>query len=309
MSDCLQLFFLRCFVRFLHCWPLTCVCALGRCLGVALHVVLAARRKIVRRNLEIVKTALQLKDSGAPHGNMPKASVAAEMLTPPVEQLSSEVFKRSFMHLLLGFRLNQACFQKTKSHVKVSGLEYLIQAMEAKKGAILLLGHMGPWEVLSQLPLYFKEAGITAPLASMYRPLNNAAVDLYVRKLRERCGMQLFSREDGFHKPMAFIAAGGILGVLADQKMREGTTAAFFGVEVPTNPLPGLMHRRTGAPMLVLSFKLVGPMQWELSFNPVQLPEGSAKKDRAQMARAANEALEAAFLQSPLDVFWLHKRF
>ena len=112
MSDCLQLFFLRCFVRFLRCWPLKCVCALGRCLGVALHVVLAARRKIVRRNLQIVKTALQLKDSGAPHGNVPKASSAGEILTPPVEQLSSEVFKRSFMHLLLGFRLNQACFQK-----------------------------------------------------------------------------------------------------------------------------------------------------------------------------------------------------
>ena len=53
--------------------------------------------------------------------------------------------------------------------------------------------------------------------------------------------------------------------------------------------------------MLVLSFKLVGPMQWELSFNPVQLPEGSAKKDRAQMARAANHALEAAFCK----VLWM----
>ena len=62
----------------------------------------------------------------------------------------------------------------------------------------------------------------------MYRPLNNAAVDLYVRKLRERCGMQLFSREDGFHKPMAFLAAGGILGVLADQKMREAQLLTFL---------------------------------------------------------------------------------
>ena len=69
------------------------------------------------------------------------------------------------------------------------------------------------------------------------------------------------------------------------------------------------MHRRTGAPLLVLSFKLVGSQQWVLSFNPVKLPEGSAIKDRSQMARAANKALEGAFLQSPLDVFWLHKRF
>lgn len=298
----MQLFLLRCFIAFLRCWPLTCVCVFGRCLGGGLHYLLAARRKIVRRNLDIIQTALQstgrqdILDSHHP-------------LAAPVEQLSLEVFKRSFMHLLVGFRLNQVCFQTTKAHVKVVGMEYLIQALQAKRGAILLLGHMGPWELLSQLPLYFKEAGITAPFAAMYRPLNNAAVDLYVRKLREQFGMQLFSREDGFHKPMGFLRAGGILGVLADQKMREGTPASFFGIEVPTNPLPGLMHRRTGAPMLVLSFKLVGPQQWELSFKPVKLPEGSAKKDRSQMARAANMALEAAFLQSPLDVFWLHKRF
>lgn len=310
IGDCLQLFLLRCVVVFLRCWPLKCVCAFGRCLGGGLHYLLAARRKIVRRNLEIVKAALKSSGKEGTFGpHQPLATDASAALAAPVEQLSPEVFKRSFMHLLLGFRLNQACFQKTKAHVKVQGLEYLIQALQSKRGAILLLGHMGPWEVLSQLPLYFKEAGITAPFASMYRPLNNAAVDLYVRKLREQFGMQLFSREDGFHKPMAFLRSGGILAVLADQKMREGTPAAFFGVEVPTNPLPGLMHRRTGAPILVLTFKLVGPQQWELSFNPVKLPEGSAIKDRSQMALAANQALEAAFLESPLDVFWLHKRF
>ena len=60
-----------------------CLC-FGTFLGAVLHVLLAARRKIVRRNLEIVKTALQLKDSGAPHGNVPKASTAADTLAPPV---------------------------------------------------------------------------------------------------------------------------------------------------------------------------------------------------------------------------------
>lgn len=310
MSDCFQLWLLRCFVAFLHCWPLKCVWAFGRCFGGVLHYLLAARRKIVRRNLEVVKTALQSSDKGRQLGmQLPTFAHAVESLAPSPEQLSAEVFKRSFMHLLVGFRLNQACFQQTKAHLQVTGLEFLIQALQAKRGAILLLGHMGPWEVLSQLPLYFKEAGITAPLASMYRPLNNGAVDLYVRKLREQFGMQLFSREDGFHKPMAFLRSGGILGILADQKMREGTPASFFGVEVPTNPLPGLMHRRTGAPMLVLSFKMVAACQWELSFNPVELPQGSAIKDRSKMARVANQALESAFLPSLLDVFWLHKRF
>ena len=227
ISDCLHLYLLRCFLSFLNCWPLKFVCGFGRCLGGALHCLLSARRKIVRRNLEIVKSALQASDQGAMLINVPLSNSDPEVLAAPVEHLSLEVFKRSFMHLLLGFRLNQACFQQTKAHVKVEGLEHLDEALRSNKGVILLLGHMGPWEVLSQLPLYFQE-GITAPLASMYRPLNNAAVDLYVRKLREHFGMQLFSREDGFHKPMSFLRSGGILGVLADQKMREGTVASFL---------------------------------------------------------------------------------
>ena len=86
----------------------------------------------------------------------------------------------------------------------------------------------------------------------MYRPLNNTYLDGWFKNQREASGARLFSRRDGFHKPVDFIRSGGILFILADQKMREGPLASYFGLEVATSPFPGLFHRRSRAPMLAL---------------------------------------------------------
>jgi KDO2-lipid IV(A) lauroyltransferase len=96
----------------------------------------------------------------------------------------------------------------------------------------------------------------------MYRPLNSAYLDDWILRQREAVGTQLFSRRDGFHKPVDFLRAGGVLGILSDQKMRQGPAVAYFGQEVHTSPIPGLFHRRSGAPMLALSLTTEAATHW-----------------------------------------------
>ena len=195
-------------------------------------------------------------------------------------------------------------------HLKIEGLEYLQAAYSKGKGAIVLLSHMGPWEALAHLPsLLAARHGIQVRIGFMYRPLNNTYLDEWIKKQREVGSARLFSRRDGFYKPVDFIRSGGILCILADQKMREGAVASYFGVEVATSPIPGLFHRRSGAPMLAMSFVTVAPKRWKLTVKPVTFPADVDLSSRASLASICNQALEQGLATSPCDGLWMHKRF
>lgn len=102
---------------------------------------------------------------------------------------------------------------------------------------------------------------------------------------------------------------GGMLGILADQKMREVPRVDYFGQKVPSSPIPGLFHRRSGAPLFALSVATTGRAQWHLSLSSVPVPECLDLKPREPLAALCNEAIAQSLAQSPLDGFWLHKRF
>ncbi len=290
----------RALVAGLQCLPVGFAWRLGRGTGWLVWRVLKRRRQTVQRNIGIVND--WLKDQSLE----PRA---AAQLALPIEEQVREVFQRAGANLLGGFGFVRMRPGRLDRHIRIDGVEHLSAALAEGKGAIILLAHMGPWEALTQLPALARERGVTAPFGAMYRPLNNTYLDEWVKAQRGASGTQLFSRRDGFHKPVDFLRGGGMLGILADQKMREGPGVPYFGVVTPTSPVPGLFQRRTGAPILTLSVVTTGPAQWQLSIHPVEWPEILAPKDRETPSRYCNAALEQVLARSPLDGFWLHKRF
>jgi KDO2-lipid IV(A) lauroyltransferase len=213
-----------------------------------------------------------------------------------------EVFLRAGANLMCGFRLSRMPVEQQGQHIKIEGAEHLQAALAKGKGAILLLAHMGPWESLSALGPLFARYGVGAQLGAMYRPLNNDYLEEWYREQRQRLGTRMYSRRDGFHNPVKHLRSGGILGILADQKMREGVEARFFGRMFKTNPIPGLFHRRSGAPIVRLSFFKTDSLSWILRCNPVEVQAESL--DRASLARICNQGLERSLLESPNDCFW-----
>lgn len=143
----------------------------------------------------------------------------------------------------------------------------------------------------------------------MYRPLNNAYLDCWYRKQRQARGAVLYSRRDGFHKPVDFVRSGGMLAVLADQKMRQGPSVPFMGREVTTMPLPGLFMRRAKAPMLSAALFKTGWCRWCVRFEHVDFAADTDWGDRAVCARRVNQALERVLARSVADGFWFQKRF
>ena len=318
----------RCLVSFLQILPIGLAYKLGRGAGWFSWKFMLKRRLVVRKNLEVVNTWIEAQtaynkptsnDGEEAHGAINYSEISSAKCNPPseirdysslpLETQVREVFQRAGANLFSGFTLNRMSPEQVENYLQIEGLKHLDAALLEGKGAILLLAHMGPWEALNQLPVLASLHGIKVTFGAMYRPLNNTYFDDWLKTQREASGSRLFSRIDGFYKPVDFIRSGGMLGILADQKMREGPLASYFGVEVPTSPIPGLFHRRSGAPMLAMSFVAVAPMRWKLALTPVTYPADVDLSSRAALASICNRALEQGLASSPYDGFWMHKRF
>ncbi len=103
--------------------------------------------------------------------------------------------------------------------------------------------HIAYWEVQTAQPLVvpgtFPEFGI------IYRPLDHAAMDSFVKKSRERFGMRLLSRKEGFAEALKLLRRRGFVGVLFDQNAgMQGALTTLFGRVCSTTELPGLMTEK-----------------------------------------------------------------
>ncbi|MCC5790482.1 MAG: lysophospholipid acyltransferase family protein [Opitutales bacterium] len=280
----------RMFLTSLKWLPITWTLFLGERIGLICYRLMPNRRKIVRRNLRIAK----------------------EHLSEPMDALerqTREVFLRSGANLLTGFCFSRLPWHKVEKYISIKGISLLNEKVKKGQGVIVLMAHMGPWEALAHLPEIFRKKGISCELAAMFRPLNNKPLNRWVKKEREASGTRMFSRDDGFSLPLKHLRNGGMLGILADQKMKQGPKVDFFGQPAFTNPLPGLFQRRTGAALVSLSFTRTGKQQWLLEFHHVEPLSKDSTPSREAMCQATNRALEKAISESLTDEFWFQRRF
>jgi KDO2-lipid IV(A) lauroyltransferase len=186
---------------------------------------------------------------------------------------------------------------RLKDVLRVENIELLEQTLAKGRGVVLLLAHMGNWELLSRM-VHFFPAGSKA--GAMYRHLNNIPLDRRTRKRREADGTKMFSKNEGFHQVTGFLREGGIVGILADQRTgRHGDLVPFFGRLTRSSPLPSLLARRSKSGLLALSLVTESPGKWRAEFLPVN----------AATTADCMETLEQTIRRSPIDVFWLQERW
>ena len=302
----------RALVTTLQRLPIRFAYRLGRAVGWLAWKTMWGRRRIVRKNLEIVNKWMDKRAEGGESEQNRKDPHLTSFISHQSSSLEAqvkEVFQRAGANLFAGFTFNRMSPERIEKHIQIEGIEHLKEALTEGKGAVILLAHMGPWEALSQLPGFASRHGIEAPFGAMYRPLNNTYLDDWFKRQREASGTRLFSRRDGFHKPVDFIRGGGMLGILADQKMREGVVVPYFGCEAKTSPIPGLFLRRSQAPLLAVSIETLAPARWKIRVRQVELPKGLDYSKRTILAEQCNQALELSLAQSVCDGFWLSSRF
>ncbi|MEI6604556.1 MAG: hypothetical protein WCP35_04550 [Verrucomicrobiota bacterium] len=251
---------------------------LGELLGWLAWKCLSQRRNTVLRNLRI--------------------AFSGEHDLPTLRRMGRDTFRRTGANLFSAARTARLAPAKLGSVIQIENLELLEQALADGKGVVLLLSHMGNWELLSRLVHLFPPGTRTG---AFYRPLNNPLLDEDVLKRRQADGTRMFSKRDSPHWVTGFLREGGIVGILADQRVGvPGEVVEFFGRLTRASPLPSLLARRAKCSVLALSLTTVAAGRWSARFVAM-----GASKDTA----GCMLTLEQAMRRGPLDVFWLQERW
>ncbi len=171
---------------------------------------------------------------------------------------------------------------------------------------VLVTPHMAYWEVQTCMPLVlpapFPEMGV------IYRPLDHAAADDWVKRARERFGMRLLSRREGFAAALKILRNRGIVGVLFDQNAGlHGALTTLFGRVCSTSELPGLMVEKFSAELVVLYPRRLGFWRVELGLEPIAQDQTTAGATIAcnrwlEAKLAGDDGLCASWL-------WAHDRW
>jgi heptosyltransferase-2 len=106
--------------------------------------------------------------------------------------------------------------------------------------------HLAYWEAQTSQALVVP--GPFPEFGTIYRPLDNAAANEWVTRSRERFGIKLLSRKQGFAEALKILRRKGFVGVLFDQNAgQQGALTTLFGRVCSTTELPGLMAEKFAA--------------------------------------------------------------
>lgn len=111
---------------------------------------------------------------------------------------------------------------------------------------LMCTAHLTYWEAQTVMPLVvpapFPEFGV------IFRPLDNRATDAFVKSTRERFGMTLLSRKEGFAEALKILRRQGYVGLLFDQNAgMQGALTTLFGRVCSTSELAGVMAEKFDA--------------------------------------------------------------
>ncbi|MBP6507593.1 MAG: hypothetical protein KA257_08505, partial [Opitutaceae bacterium] len=129
--------------------------------------------------------------------------------------------------------------------------------------AVIAAPHMAYWEVQTAMPLQvpgtFPEFGV------IFRPLDNAGLNSWIQRARERFGLKLLSRKQGFQEALKILRRNGIAALLFDQNAgMQGALTLLFERVCSTSELPGLMTEKFNAQIHCLYPRRLGFWRIEL---------------------------------------------
>jgi len=264
--------------------PVRALFAVGNFLGLAAWLLLPHYRRLARRNLEI--------------------AFAGEKSSRELRRIARRSFQWLSANLLCSLKMVSMPMEKMTRYIEAENLEAVHTALRGGGPVVLLLSHIGPWELAAQLvPHYAPYARIGSP----YQGLRNRYIDRDINRRRARTGSELFDRSEGFNKPIELLRSGGLLGIFADQHAGDhGLWTPFFGRLASTSPLPGLLAKRTGATVMAAAIHTEGPARWRMVFTPqVDAPGDSVDSITAK----ANDVIEQQVRRAPEDWLWVHNRW
>lgn len=191
--------------------------------------------------------------------------------------------------------------QIDKFRVSGPGLDALIAAQAAGKGAIIVSGHFGQWEAIrAVLKMHGLESG------AVYRPNKNRHYERRLRAGIEAAGMPILATgRVGTRALVGHLRAGGIISILLDEKYAEGVPLPFLGHDALTSLSAAQLALKYDLPLIpAYGTRLDDENAFRVDFE-APIPH----TDSLTMTRAFNDSLSARIMANPDQWYWMLRRW
>lgn len=276
-------------VRFISLIPFHTGQVLGRRFGGGLARVLRGRTKVSLDNLRQV------------FGDRMSESQLKELNAKVVIHFAQMIFEAP--HIL---RLKQA---NLDDYVVFENKENFLSIMERGKGAFILTGHFGNWELMSAaISLRFAANG-----AVIARPIDFLPAERLMNQLRSRFGNKIIPKQRAMRRVLKAARENMAIGFLMDQNVDwyEGVFVQFLGRLACTNKGLALLAMKTGTPVIPVFSVRQGDGRYRIIFErEVDLIRtGNKIRDLEENTQLFTWIIERYVRRYPDQWFWFHRRW
>jgi len=192
---------------------------------------------------------------------------------------------------------------------RVHNQHILTEVLSRNKGTIVLLAHIGNWEMLAEV------FGKKLPdLNVIAKRMKNQKVDQWLASKRSRTGVITIYSEQALRKMIEVIKRNGIVAILIDQHAgKHGTMVPFLGKPANTVRSVAGIVEKTGCSVLPAYSLMAKDGTYDIIIIETPEPqlEGDTENERVEeYQKLHNEIISKWIVEHPEHYFgWFHKRF
>jgi KDO2-lipid IV(A) lauroyltransferase len=242
------------------------------------------------------------------HRRLARTNIALGLGCGPAE--AARIARACFENIgrtLAEFSLAGSRIGELLERVELEGVEHLHAALAGGRGAFMLSGHCGNWELLGA------RMAREVPLTSLARPMANPLVDELVASQRRAAGVRTVDARDAVREVLRTLRRGEVVGMLLDQNAlrSERVFVPFLGRPAAANFGLAMLALKTGAPVLpVFSARGADGRHRAWIGPPVPAADAEGRPARLGVTTARyTAAIEGYVRRHPDQWFWVHNRW
>ena len=262
-------------------------CKFGERLGSLGYRPLGIRKRVVERQI---------------------AAAFPDLSHEAVVELALESYRhlgRTFIETALLDKLGKDGLQELVE--TVDGWDVIEDVMSKGKGAVMVTGHIGNWELAGA---YVAARGI--PLDAIVRGMANPLFDAYINHTREEIGMTVVHDSEAVRRTPRSLRAGRAVAFVADQGVRglASTFVPFFGRPAKTPRGAAVFALRFEVPVIFVVALRKPNGRYRLVVERIEARRmGDMDRDVDAIVTNFTEHLEKWVRTVPAQYFWQHRRW
>jgi len=199
--------------------------------------------------------------------------------------------------------------EKVLANVNFEGSEIIEKYQQEGKNFILITGHYGNWELLSQsIAIKFD-----LTLVGVGRKIDSDVMDEVLKKNREQFNVEMVYKQGALKDCIKVINQEKVVGILTDQAIRKNQSidVKFFGHKATHTPLASILSRKFALDLIPAYISTEDYKEYTVKiYEPIKsLKTDNQEEDLAILTQLQSDVMEDVIKSNPEQWFWMHRRW